>query len=68
MKLISATVNLDGSWDIIVEHNSVNRSVHIPYNVTPMLTSASRIRDYLIAQFPTPSIPTVLNDVIGTSW
>ena len=68
MKLISAQVNGDGSWDVIVEHNSVNHSVRIPYNSTPMLTSASRIRDYLIAQFPNPSTPTVLNDVIGTSW
>ena len=68
MKLISAQVNGDGSWDVVVEHNSVNHSVRIPYNITPMLTSASRIQDYLIAQFPTPSIPTVLNDVIGTSW
>ena len=68
MKLVSAQINGDGSWDVVVEHHNLNHSVHIPHNVTPMLTSASRIRDYLTAQFPAPSTPTALGDVIGTSW
>ena len=72
MKLISATVNLDGSWDVEVEQTidskSVTRSVHVPASITPFLTSASSIQTYLNNQVPAVSMPTALKNIIGTNW
>ena len=72
MKLISAQVNLDGSWDVEVEQTidskSVTRSVHVPAAIVPFLNSATAIQTYLNNQVPAVSMPTALKNMIGTNW
>ena len=68
MKLISAQVNFDQSWDVVVEVNGTNRAVTIPASVTPVLTDSASVQAYLNNQFPTVSAPSFLANMVGTSW
>ena len=68
VKLISAQVNGDGSWDVVVEVNGTNRAVTIPASVTPILTDSASVQAYLNNQFPTVSAPSFLTNMVGKSW